>query len=86
MTTSKIDTGEFKIEKIIVNPNLRTPDSYTVRCGGKQAYFKKGDELKVGEWILDTWKDDFIPPVAEVYYNIDWDCDNVLYCKYRYIG
>lgn len=72
----------MNIKKIIYNDNLRTPDSYTVECGGKTMMFNKGEEPLIGEWIKSIWKDEFFPSEASVYYNIDWDCDHVLYCKY----
>ncbi len=76
------------IIKTVYNHNLRQPDSYTVECGGKKATFKYGDEAKVGAWIEDVWADEEdgffnVYSPAYVYYNIDWDCDHVLYAKYE---
>ena len=71
------------IKKTVYNSNLRTPDSYTVECAGKVKTFNKGEEKSIGEWIQNIWKDEFFPSEAKVYYNIGWDCDHVLYCKYE---
>ena len=68
--------------KTIINPRLATPDSYTVECGGKKARFPKGKETDIGKWIESVWAEQPVPKTAYVYFNIDWDADHVLYCKY----
>lgn len=75
-------TGTFKMTKTVYNTNLRTPDSYTVECAGKTKTFDRGDESKIGEWLTSIWLNEFFPSSAMIYYNIDWDCDHVLFCKY----
>ena len=72
--------------KTIYNSNLREPDSYTVECGGKERMFDKSDAKKIGEWIKSLWEGEFFPSPAYIYYNIDWDSDHVLYCKYEKDG
>lgn len=79
------------IIKTVYNHNLRKPDSYTVEYGGHKATFKRGEEAMIGDWIQDIWtaEEDGIFNVhspAYVYYNIDWDCDHVLYAKYEKEG
>lgn len=71
------------IKKTIYNNNLRTPDSYTVECGNKTKTFMKGSERCIGEWIMSLWNNDFFPMPANVYYNIGWENDHILYCKYE---
>ena len=76
------------IQKTVYNSRLRPADSYTVECGGRKANFKWNEQQKVGEWIMAVWReqeDGFFNThtPAYVYYNIDWDCDHVLYCKYE---
>ena len=74
----------MKVIKTVYNSNLLPPDSYTVECGKEKALFKKGEEKSVGEWIRSIWAKDAAKEPAYIYYNIDWDCDHVLYCKYEY--
>lgn len=76
------------IQKTVYNSRLRPADSYTVECGGLKARFRWNEQHKVGEWIMKVWKDQEdgffnTHSPAYVYYNIDWDCDHVLYCKYE---
>ena len=73
----------MKIKKTVYNHNLRKPDSYTVECGQHKRFFNAGEEKKVGEWVKGLWRQGEDSP-AYVYYNIDWDCDHVLYCKYEF--
>lgn len=70
----------------VMNPNLRNPDSVTVRCGNKQKMFSSEEFSQVTGWVRDIWNeisenDPFFPvyPEAKIYFNIDWDCDDVYY-------
>ena len=74
------------IRKTIYNDNLRSPDSYTVRCGDKKLNVSVGDEKKIADFFLNVWDEDPSRPAGYVYYNIDWDCDDVIFCKYDLIG
>lgn len=74
------------IVKTTYNTNLRTPDSYTVECGNKRKMFDVTEKSKVGEWVKSVWENEFLPSPAYVYYNIGWDNDHILYCKYEIIG
>lgn len=76
------------IHKTVYNSRLLPPYSYTVECGGKKAEFRRGEELKVGEWVKSIWaeEEDGIFNVyspAYIFYNIDWDADHILYAKYE---
>lgn len=80
----------FNIKKVVYNHNLRTPDSITVECGRNKKTFSKDSFEEVEKWLVEIWtkervenKFDFVPlSKARVFYNIDWDSDNVLYCEY----
>ena len=78
----------MEIKLTVMNPNLRNPDSVTVRCGNKQKMFGCEEFSQVQGWICDIWneiseKNRFFPvyPEAKIYFNIDWDCDDVYYGK-----
>ena len=71
------------IRKTVYNDRLLPPDSYTVRCAGEKAYFKAEDKSKVADWILNVWDTVDCHAPAYVYFNIDWDSDDILYCKYE---
>ena len=79
------------IHRTIYNSRLRTPFSITAKCGEKKIDFKYEDCHNLGKWMMTAWKeqeDEFFythPPVY-VYYNIDWDADNILYAKYELEG
>lgn len=73
----------MQIIKTVYNENLRTPDGYTVTCGEKRKNFNKGEEENAGKWIRSAWDSEIFPSPAYVYYNIGWDNDHVLYCKYE---
>lgn len=79
------------ITKTIYNNNLRTPDRVRVRIGKIEKYFAYPSEKdEVMKFIENHWNaqeneqfffgdyDD-----AYIYYDIDWDSDNILYCKYE---
>ena len=81
----------MKVTKTVYNSRLREPYSYTVECNGKKAEFQHGEESKVSEWVKGIWdeqEDGFFNTYspAYIYYNIDWDCDHVLYAKYERIA
>lgn len=83
----------MKIQRVIYNPNLRNPDRITVVCGREKRHFKPEEKLEVGKWLKDLWnkqqEENFgliLTPEARVYYDIDWDSDNVLYCKFIAVG
>ena len=71
------------IVKTVYAYNLRPADSYTVECGRHKKTFPASDPKAVGKWIMDIWESEIFPYPAYVYYNIDWDCDHILYCKYE---
>ena len=78
----------MEIKLTVVNSNLRNPDSVTVRCGNKQKMFSCEEFSQVEDWICNVWneiseKNRFFPvyPEAKIYFNIDWDCDDVYYGK-----
>ncbi len=73
----------MKIKKTIINNNLLPPDGYTVTCAGFRSTFNRGEEKKVGEFIKFIWNSGHKYEPAYVYYNIGWDADGVLYCKYE---
>lgn len=85
---------EIHIRKTILNPNLRSPDGYQVSCAGMKARFKPGEEELIEQWMMAIWhqeEDPFFPEFsvfspAYLYYDIDWDCDHVLYAKYERIS
>ena len=79
----------MKIEKTIYNHNLRKPDSIKVICGSNKKTFNQVDDLKaIGNYIKSIWEEEkknnfgLFFSEAYIYYNIDWDCDNILFCKY----
>ena len=79
----------MKIKRFIYNPNLREPDGITVECGREKKHFKPDEKREVGKWLTDLWtkqQDEnfglILTPEARVYYDIDWDSDHVLYCKF----
>lgn len=79
----------MKVERVIYNHNLRDPDRIVVECGKEKKYFKPTEKREVGRWLTDLWNKQqeencglIITPEARVYYDIDWDNDNVLYCKF----
>ncbi len=79
----------MKIERVIYVPNIRQPDRITVVCGKEKRYFKPEEKREVGNWLTSLWtkqqEENFgfiLTPEARVYYDIDWDCDDVLYCKF----
>lgn len=81
----------MQIKRTVYNHRLRTPDSVTVRCGGKKVTFTYSERAKVGEWVKAIWnseEDGFFNNYspAYVYYNIDWDSDHVLYAKFERIA
>ena len=78
----------MEIKLTVVNSNLRNPDSVTVRCGNNQKMFSCEEFSQVEDWICNVWneiseKNRFFPvyPEAKIYFNIDWDCDDVYYGK-----
>lgn len=73
----------MKLIKTVYNSRLLSPDSYTVECGNKKARFQKGEEKAVGDWVRGIWAKSVFKEPAYIYYNIGWDCDHVLYCKYE---
>lgn len=73
----------MKIAKTVYHNNLLTADSYTVKCGDQTKTFPRGSEKEVGAWLKIIWQNEFFHLPAFVYYNIGWDNDNVLYCKYE---
>lgn len=78
------------IKRTIINNRLRDPFSVTVECDGKKAEFRWEERHKVGEWMMQVWReqeDGFFNThsPAYVYYNIDWDCDHVLFAKYELV-
>ena len=85
---------ELTIKKSVKSGNLISPDSYKVNCAGKSATFTKGEEKKIGEWIINAWKDEifgFIPSCASVYHIFEngaftYDDTIVLYCTYELEG
>ena len=77
--------------KTVYNRNLVTPFSITVKCAGEKKEFRWHERQNVGEWLMKIWKDQEdgifnIHSPAYVFYNIDWDADNVLYAKYELKG
>ena len=73
------------LRRTIYNNNLRTPDSITVECGSHIKTFPASDKRAVGEWVREIWNNEFFPEPAYLYFNIDWDCDHILYCKYELV-
>lgn len=71
------------IQKTIYNEHLMNPDSITVECGGESRTFDVNDKAQVEEWIQSIWRKEFFPSPANVFYNIGWDADHVLYCRYE---
>lgn len=72
--------------RTIINDNLRTPDSYTVECGGFKKNFSASEKKEIGSWVKSIWNEEMFPSTAYVYFNIDWDCDHILHCKYDLIN
>jgi len=72
------------IIQTVYNRNLRSPDSLTVKAHGKKATFGTLDECI--QWLKEIWAIEFFPEPGEVYYNVDWDNDNILYCTYELRG
>ena len=72
--------------RTIINDNLRTPDSYTVECGGFKKNFSASEKKEIGSWIKSIWNKEMFPSTAYVYFNIGWDCDHILHCKYDLIN
>ena len=78
------------IQRTIYNPKLLEPFSVTVECAGKKVEFRWEERQKVGEWLMQVWKDQEdgffnTHSPAYVFYNIDWDADNVLFAKYELV-
>ena len=80
----------MKVIRKIFNHNLRMPDSVTVEVGKHKAIFSYEDRKQVAPYVEEIWKkeldagkslEDCTP--AYIYYNIDWDCDHVLFARYR---
>ena len=75
----------MKANLIVENPNLLNPDSCTVICGKEKRVFPAAEFCCVCDWVLSIWgnieKTKLFPvyPVAKIYYNIDWDNDNIYY-------
>ena len=79
----------MKVKRVIYNHSIREPDRITVVCGKEKKHFKPDEKIEVGRWLEALWNKQqeenlgmLITPEARVYYDIDWDCDNVLYCKF----
>lgn len=77
----------MKVRKTIYHGNLRSPDSITVKVGGFEKIFPliRYTKIEIGDWIREIWKYELFPQPAYIYYNIDWDNDDILYCKYELI-
>lgn len=87
---------EITMNVTVYNRNLRHPDSIAVECGKNKKTFAVGSYQNImdviwiiEQWILIIWKEQrantfgFLPlPKARVFFNIDWDADNVLFCEY----
>lgn len=72
------------ITRTIFNANLKRPDSIRVECGEYAKVFAYCDRSQIGAWIKGIWaQDEFFHSAAYVYYDIDWDCNHVLYCIYE---
>jgi hypothetical protein len=79
----------MKVNRVIYNHNLREPDRITVFCGKEKKHFKPSEKREVGNWLTRLWEQQMeenfgliLTPEARVYYDIDWDCDHILYCKF----
>ena len=78
----------MKVQQTVYNCNLRKPDRITVECGHERRFFAPDEKCKVGKWLSSLWskqEEDFgwiVTPEAMVYYDIDWDNDHTLYCKF----
>ena len=70
-----------------INHDLRKPDSVTVVCGKHKREFLWEEKSQVRPWLESIWKEEeeknfgLFYSEAVMYYNIDWDSDNVIYCK-----
>lgn len=71
------------VKKTVYQSNLRTADSYTVKCGDQSRIFPAAEKASIGSWISQIWNSSLFPEPAYVYCNIDWDSDGILYCKYE---
>lgn len=79
------------IHRTVYNKGLIEPFSITVECAGKKAEFRWEERQKVGNWMMDVWKeqeDGFFNThsPAYIFYNVDWDSDHILYAKYELEG
>lgn len=79
----------MKVERVLINPWLREPDRITVECGPYKRYFKPDEKPEVGKWLKSLWEQEqeenfglILHREARVYYDIDWDSDHVLFCKF----
>ena len=85
-----------RTKKTVYNHNLLSPDYITARIGNHKikvttryngATYKDACE-KIAQWSIDIWEAQevetlglFYEPLY-LYYDINWDADNILYCKY----
>lgn len=80
----------MRVLRHIYNYNLRTPDSVTVEVGSHKRLFAYEDRKEVAPWVEQIWQQELDAgksyeecTPAYIYYNIDWDCDHVLFARYK---
>ena len=69
--------------KTVYVPNIMKPDRIKAVCGKEQIRVSPKDKKKIGAWAEEMWSKQLFPEPVLIYYDIDWDNDNVLYCKYE---
>lgn len=77
--------------KTIYENNLRTPFNVRVECGKSVKIFEHYDEDEILKWLTPIWKQQLEETIliaypAFVYFNLTWDFDHILYCKYECNG
>ena len=85
-----------KVKKTIYNHNLLPPDYVIAKIGKhsikettryNEATYKDACK-KIAQWAIEIWEGQevenfglFYEPLY-LYYDINWDADNILYCKF----
>ena len=85
-----------KVKKTVYNHNLLSPDYITAKIGKysikettryNNASYKDACN-KISQWAIEIWEVQklenlgaFYEPLY-LYYDINWDADNILYCKF----
>lgn len=73
------------IVKTVYVPNIRKPDRIKAVCGEERLYVSPTNSKMIGAWAKEIWSKQMFAEPVYIYYDIDWDNDNVLYCKYEMV-